>query len=183
MSNALLFAFYGLEWQQLVSQFIVNWMSTEKALKVSWKVYLTKIPFFGQLLDFCKGTPQSLSFPSYDSCPFHPLQSPFWSSKVLSGTPKTFRNHPEFLNSTLPPLDQPHFTSRHTTVQSTLMLFLCTCFPAFLARFPQSILFRSSLARSVVYYSICIIFSYIFSLDLPLLAWVISLRTARLPLQ
>ena len=92
------------------------------------------------------------------------------SSKALSGTLETLRNHPELLNSTLPPSDQPHFTSRHTTVQSTLMLFLCMCFPAFLARFPQSILFGSSLARSVVYYSIYIILSYIFTLDLPLLA-------------
>jgi hypothetical protein len=116
-----------------------------------------------------------LAFPS--------TPEPFRSFGVLSGVSGILGDHLKFLNSTLSPLDSPHPTSRHTTVQSLLMLILCTCFPAFLARSPQSILFGSSFARSVVYYSLCIILSYIFSLDHPLLAWVISLRTARLPLQ
>jgi hypothetical protein len=80
------------------------------------------------------------------------------------------------------PLDQPHPTLRHTTVQSILTLVLCMCFPAFLARFPQSILFGSSLARSVVYYCLCIILSYIlFGSSLARPEWFP--QTARLLLQ
>ena len=48
---------------------------------------------------------------------------------------------------------------------------------------PQLVILLSSGISSPDNYSLCIILSYIFSLDPPLLAWVISLRTARLPLQ
>jgi hypothetical protein len=47
--------------------------------------------------------------------------------------------------------------------------WICVCILSHLARVPWSILFGSSLARSVVYYSLCIILSYIFTLDPPLL--------------
>jgi hypothetical protein len=106
----------------------------------------------------CKGTPSH--FPFFPTTPS--LSGVLESSGIL-------KDRLEFLNSTLSPLDSPHPTLRHTIVQSLLTLILCTCFPAFLARFPQSILFGSSLARSVVYYSLCIILSYIFSLNPPLL--------------
>jgi hypothetical protein len=141
---------------------------------------------------WCKGTPNPFPFfPTAPSLSVHSGALPeFWSlvqsfrnPRRLSGVSGILRDRLEFLNSTLSPLDKPHLTSRHTTVQSLLTLIRYTCFPASLVRFPQSILFGCSLARSVVYYSLCIILSYIFSLDPPLLAWVISLRTARLPLQ
>jgi hypothetical protein len=94
-------------------------------------------------------------------------------SRILGDCPETFQNprRPSGVSELHPipfRLASPYVEAHHCTVPSHADW--CTCFPAYLARFPQSILFGSSLARSVVYYSLCIILSYIFSLDPPLLA-------------
>jgi hypothetical protein len=83
---------------------------------------------------WCKGTPSPFPFfPTTPSLSVHSGALPeFWRLSRASGI---LGDRPEFLNSTLPPPDSPYPTSRHTTVQSLLTLIVCTCSPAFLARF------------------------------------------------